>query len=212
LIKQYHSLNKGIGIFSGRYGITHVGGNAVASAELAKLFCPRGVRELQKHLGTVVAPLFHRHQQTNRQSVVRLFFLIFFALRILSIPPELKKMKKNWRDIHPLDPLVWLSRDWFPFPGSHCSCDPLSLHWKQAREYHVEGGPLLRGCDANPDTRVKIPDVMRINGYSPSEAADRSLQMQVRHEADKIKGEAIPEILMMLQMNVKNKLIFSLIY
>ena len=63
-------------------------------------------------------------------------------------------------------------------------------------------------CDANPDTRVKIPDVMRINGYSPSEAADRSLQMQVRREADKIKGEAIPEILMMLRMNVKNKLIF----
>ena len=67
-------------------------------------------------------------------------------------------------------------------------------------------------CDANPDTRVKIPDAMRINGYSPSEAADRSLQMQVCREADKIKGEAIPEILMMLRMNVKNKLIFSLIY
>ena len=63
-------------------------------------------------------------------------------------------------------------------------------------------------CDANPDTRVKIPDAMRINGYSPSEAADRSLQMQVCREADKIKGEAIPKILMMLRMNVKNKLIF----
>ena len=60
-------------------------------------------------------------------------------------------------------------------------------------------------CDTNPDSRVKIPD---INGYSPSEAADRSLQMQVCREADKIKGEAIPEILMMLRMNVKNKLIF----
>ena len=45
-------------------------------------------------------------------------------------------------------------------------------------------------CDANPDTRVKIPDAMRIKGYSPSEAADRSLQMQVPREADKIKGEA----------------------
>ena len=45
-------------------------------------------------------------------------------------------------------------------------------------------------CDANPDTRVKIPDAMRINGYSPSEAAaDRLLQMQVRCEVDKIKGE-----------------------
>ena len=51
-------------------------------------------------------------------------------------------------------------------------------------------------CDANPDTRVKIPNAMRIKGYSPSEAADRSLQlqlqMQVRRKADKIKGEAIP--------------------
>ena len=47
-------------------------------------------------------------------------------------------------------------------------------------------------CDANPDTRVKIPDAIRIKGYSPREAANRSLQMQVRREADKIKGEAIP--------------------
>jgi len=46
--------------------------------------------------------------------------------------------------------------------------------------------------DANPDTRVKIPDAMRIKGYSLSEATNRSLQQQVRHEADKIKGEAIP--------------------
>ena len=45
-------------------------------------------------------------------------------------------------------------------------------------------------CDANPDTRVKIPNAMRIKGYSPNEAADRSLQQQVRREADKIKGEA----------------------
>ncbi len=47
-------------------------------------------------------------------------------------------------------------------------------------------------CDANPDTRVKIPDAMRIKGYSPSEAADRLLQQQVHRETDKIKGEAIP--------------------
>jgi hypothetical protein len=33
---------------------------------------------------------------------------------------------------------------------------------------------------------------MRIKGYSISEAADRSLQQQVRREADKIKGEAVP--------------------
>ena len=77
----------------------------------------------------------------------------------------------------------------------------MDRHSKKAALFFV-------ACDANPDTRVKIPDAMRINGYSPSEAADRSLQMQVCREADKIKGEAIPEILMMLRMNVKNKLIF----
>ena len=49
--------------------------------------------------------------------------------------------------------------------------------------------------DLNPDTRVKIPDAMRIKGYSLSEATDRSLQMQVRCErrkVDKITGEDIP--------------------
>ncbi len=46
-------------------------------------------------------------------------------------------------------------------------------------------------CHANLDTRVKIPDAMKIKGYSPSEAADRSLQMQ-RREVDKITGEDIP--------------------
>ena len=67
-------------------------------------------------------------------------------------------------------------------------------------------------CDTNPDSRVKIPDAMRIKGYySPSEAADRSLQMQVCRKADKIKGEAIPEILMMLRINAKN-VDFSLLY
>jgi hypothetical protein len=34
LIKSYHSFNKGIGIFSRRYGTMHVGGDAVASAKL----------------------------------------------------------------------------------------------------------------------------------------------------------------------------------
>ncbi len=49
------------------------------------------------------------------------------------------------------------SHNWFPYNGAHCSCDPLSLHQKQAF-HHVfekegvscgsslqEGGPLLRG-------------------------------------------------------------------
>jgi hypothetical protein len=68
----------------------------------------------------------------------------------------------------------------------------------KSREYHVDrrskkAALFFVACDANPDTRVKIPDVMRIKGYySPSEAADRSLQMQVCRKADKIKGDAIP--------------------
>ncbi len=37
---------------------------------------------------------------------------------------------------------------------------------------------------------MKIPYAIRIKGYSPSEATDRALQMQVRCEAEKIKGPA----------------------
>jgi hypothetical protein len=65
------------------------------------------------------------------------------------------------------------------------------------RDYHVDyctkkAALFFVACDANPDTRVKIPDAMRIKGFSPCEAADQSLQQQVRREADKIKGEAVP--------------------
>jgi hypothetical protein len=67
----------------------------------------------------------------------------------------------------------------------------------QCSPYHVDrrakkAALFSVACDANPDTRVKIPNAMRIKGYSPSEAADRLLQMQVRRKVDKIKGEAIP--------------------
>jgi hypothetical protein len=65
------------------------------------------------------------------------------------------------------------------------------------REYHVDyrtkkAALFFVACDANPDTIVKITNAMRIKEYSPSEAADQSLQQQVRREADKIKGEAVP--------------------
>jgi hypothetical protein len=65
------------------------------------------------------------------------------------------------------------------------------------REYHVDcrakkAAIFFVACEPNTATRVKIPDAMRIRGYSQSKAADRGLQMQVRREAEKIKGEAIP--------------------
>jgi hypothetical protein len=65
------------------------------------------------------------------------------------------------------------------------------------REYHVgcrakKAAISFVACKPNTATRVKIPNAMRIRGYSQSEAADRALQMQVRREAEKIKGEAIP--------------------
>ena len=47
-------------------------------------------------------------------------------------------------------------------------------------------------CEPDTATRVKILDSMRIRGYFQSEAADQALQMQVRREVEKIKGEAIP--------------------
>jgi hypothetical protein len=45
------------------------------------------------------------------------------------------------------------------------------------REHHVDrrakkAALFFVACDENPDTRVKVPDAMRIKGYSPSEAAD----------------------------------------
>ena len=89
----------------------------------------------------------------------------------------------------------------FPFPrGSSFSRTLFSLSWKQAfhhvfkrREYHVDyrtkkAALFFVACDTNPDTRVKIPNAMRITGYSPSKTADRSLQQQVRREVDKIIG------------------------
>jgi hypothetical protein len=65
------------------------------------------------------------------------------------------------------------------------------------REYHVDcrakkAAIFFVACELNTATRVKIPNANRIRGYSQSEAADRGLQMQVRCEAEKIKGEAIP--------------------
>jgi hypothetical protein len=65
------------------------------------------------------------------------------------------------------------------------------------REYHVDcrakkAAIFFVACEPNTATRVKIPNAMRIRGYSKSKAADQTLQMQVRCKAEKIKGEAIP--------------------
>jgi hypothetical protein len=65
------------------------------------------------------------------------------------------------------------------------------------REYHVDchakkAAIFFVACEPNTATRVKIPDAIRIRGYSKSKAADRALQMQVCCEVEKIKGKAIP--------------------
>ena len=65
------------------------------------------------------------------------------------------------------------------------------------REYHVDhrvkkAALFFLACGLNPDTRAKIPDAMRIKGYSNVEATNQSLQQQVRCKAEKLKGEAIP--------------------
>jgi hypothetical protein len=94
------------------------------------------------------------------------------------------------------------------FPTFQCSllAGPLfSLSWQQnsskmtsrRREYHVDccakkAAIFFVACEPNTATRVKILDAMRIRGYSQSKAANQALQMQVRREAEKIKGEAIP--------------------
>jgi hypothetical protein len=65
------------------------------------------------------------------------------------------------------------------------------------REYHVDcrakkAAIFFVACEPNTATRVKIPNAMRIRGYSQSKATNQALQMQVHWEAEKIKGEAIP--------------------
>jgi hypothetical protein len=65
------------------------------------------------------------------------------------------------------------------------------------REYHVDcrakkAAIFFVACEPNPATREKIPDAMRIKGYSPSKASNQALQMQVCCKAEKIKGEAGP--------------------
>jgi len=45
-------------------------------------------------------------------------------------------------------------------------------------------------CEGNPNPtgRLIIPDVMRLRGYSGDEVVNRTLQMQVRREVKKLKG------------------------
>jgi hypothetical protein len=40
----------------------------------------------------------------------------------------------------------------------------------------------------NPDMRIKIPAAMMAKGYSNEELKNRTLQMQVRREVEKIRG------------------------
>ena len=56
-------------------------------------------------------------------------------------------------------------------------------HTKKAAQLFVvcNGNP-------NPTGRLNIPDVMRLRGYSGNEVVNRTLQMQVRREVKKMKG------------------------
>jgi hypothetical protein len=47
-----------------------------------------------------------------------------------------------------------------------------------AAQFYVE-------CNKNPNTKLKIPAAMRAKGYSDDDAADRTLQAQVRRAAEK---------------------------
>ena len=56
------------------------------------------------------------------------------------------------------------------------------------REYHVDchakkAASFFMAFEPNTATRVKIPNAMRIRGYSQSEAANQALQMQVHRKA-----------------------------
>jgi hypothetical protein len=44
-------------------------------------------------------------------------------------------------------------------------------------------------CKANPATKVKVTEAMRVRGYSDHESTDLTLQMQVLCAIQKIKGK-----------------------
>jgi hypothetical protein len=62
------------------------------------------------------------------------------------------------------------------------------------KEYHVDCGAakaakffLMCRSHINPDMKIKIPAVMMAKGYSNEESKNRTLQMQVRQEVEKIR-------------------------
>jgi hypothetical protein len=99
----------------------------------------------------------------------------------------------------------------FPFLwGSSFDRLLFSLSWQQKsssmtlkrREYHVDcrakkAAIFFVACEQNPATRKKIPDAMRNKGYSPSKAANRALQMQVRCKAEKLKERLFLALLLL---------------
>jgi hypothetical protein len=63
------------------------------------------------------------------------------------------------------------------------------------KEYHVDccaakAAKFFLMCKShiNPDMRIKIPAVMMAKGYSDEESKNRTLQMQVCQEVEKIRG------------------------
>jgi hypothetical protein len=63
------------------------------------------------------------------------------------------------------------------------------------KEYHVDCGAakaakffLMCKSHINPDMRIKIPAAMMAKEYSDKESKNRTLQMQVRREVEKIRG------------------------
>jgi hypothetical protein len=69
------------------------------------------------------------------------------------------------------------------------------------KEYHVDHhaakvAEFFFVCEShiNPDMRVKIPAVMMAKGYSNEESKNRTLQMQVRREMEKIRGLDPPHL------------------
>jgi hypothetical protein len=67
--------------------------------------------------------------------------------------------------------------------------------FSKRKEYHVDCRAakavrffLMCKSHINPDMRMKIPAAMMAKGYSGEESKNRTLQMQVRREVEKIRG------------------------
>jgi hypothetical protein len=105
-----------------------------------------------------------------------LFFMVLWSTAYSGIAAHLILFAHHKPDCAPL--FLWLETE------------NLRMSSKR-KEYHVDCHAAKAAkffSHINPDMRIKIPAAMMTKGYSDEESKNRTLQMQVRREVEKIRG------------------------